>query len=226
MATYTIEYTTPGGCEGTSSFTLSITDFEEDASFNYPDLSYCKSTIGTVTPTITGVSSGSFTASPTGLIIDPVTGIITPELSAVATYTIEYTTPGICPTTSSVTFVIKQTDDPTFSYSSDLFCKGLSALVTPTIASLGGTFTSSPTGLSIDSLTGLINPEISLAGVYSITYTNSSTFGCVSTTTISITIARRNSKKQQNLWCKNQEVAKKYEFFKKGEVIMTTKKIK
>ena len=193
VATYTIEYTTPGACEGTSSFTLSITDFEEDASFNYPDLSYCKSTIGTVTPTITGVSSGSFTASPTGLIIDPVTGIITPELSAVATYTIEYTTPGICPTTSSVTFVIKQTDDPTFNYSSDLFCKGLSALVTPTIVSLGGTFTSSPTGLSIDSLTGLINPEISLAGVYSITYTNSSTFGCVSTTTISITIAEKAS---------------------------------
>ena len=193
VATYTIEYTTPGACEGTSSFTLSITDFEEDASFNYPDLSYCKSTIGTVTPTITGVSSGSFTASPTGLIIDPVTGIITPELSAVATYTIEYTTPGICPTTSSVTFVIKQTDDPTFSYSSDLFCKGLSTLVTPTIVSLGGTFTSSPTGLSIDSLTGLINPEISLAGVYSITYTNSSTFGCVSTTTISVTIAEKAS---------------------------------
>tara|TARA_Y100001970_G_scaffold46540_2_gene58657 strand:- start:885 stop:8972 length:8088 start_codon:yes stop_codon:yes gene_type:complete len=193
VATYTIEYTTPGACEGTSSFTLSITDFEEDASFNYPDLSYCKSTIGTVTPSITGVSSGSFTASPTGLIIDPVTGIITPELSAVATYTIEYTTPGICSTTSSVTFVIKQTDDPTFSYSSDLFCKGLSALVTPTIVSLGGTFTSSPTGLSIDSLTGLINPEISLAGVYSITYTNSSTFGCVSTTTISITIAEKAS---------------------------------
>ncbi len=193
VATYTIEYTTSGNCPGTSSFTLSITDFKEDASFNYPDLSYCKSTIGTVTPTITGVSSGSFTASPTGLIIDPITGIITPELSAVATYTVEYTTPGICPTTSSVTFVIKQTDDSTFNYSSDLFCKGLSALVTPTILSLGGTFTSSPTGLSIDSLTGLINPEISITGVYSITYTNSSTFGCVSTTTISITIAEKAS---------------------------------
>ena len=57
----------------------------------------------------------------------------------------------------------------------------------------GGTFTVSPTGLLIDPTTGLINPEVSLAGIYSITYTNSSTFGCVSSTTISITISEKAS---------------------------------
>ena len=89
--------------------------------------------------------------------------------------------------------MIKQTDDPTFSYSANIFCKDLSSLVTPTITTLGGTFTSSPTGLSIDSLTGLINPEVSLTGVYSITYTTSVTLGCVSSKTISVTIAEKAS---------------------------------
>ena len=52
-----------------------------------------------------------------------------------------------------------------------MFCTNETSVATPTITTLGGTFTSSPTGLFIDLLTGVISPGDSLAGTYSITYT-------------------------------------------------------
>ena len=82
--------------------------------------------------------------------------------------------------------MIKQTDDPTFSYSSDLFCKGLSALVTPTIVSLGGTFTASPAGLSIDLTNGEITPNLSSTGTYTIEYSIAG--GCTSSSSFTVVI--------------------------------------
>ena len=187
MATYTIEYTTPGDCPATSSFTLSITDEEEDASFNYPEISYCQATIGTVTPTITGVSSGTFTASPTGLIIDPLTGIITPELSSVATYTIEYTTPGDCQGTSSFTLSITDfEEDATFKYTASSYCINDMSIITPIISNPGGNISSSPPGLSIDLTNGEISPSLSLTGTYTIEYTTPGDCTSTSSTTVII----------------------------------------
>ena len=170
VATYTIEYTISGTCSETSSFILVINDFKEDSSFSYPAKSYCVSDISTVTPTIKTLG-GTFSVSPSGLNINLTTGIINPSLSSVGSYTIEYTTAGDCQDTSSTTIEIKPEDNPSFSYGSNLFCTSETNVATPTITTPGGTFTFSPLGLSIDLLTGVISPDSSLTGTYSITYT-------------------------------------------------------
>ena len=96
--------------------------------------------------------------------------MINPSLSSVGSYTIEYTTAGDCQNTSSSTIEIKAEDDSNFSYGSSLFCTENISIVSPTISTLGGTFTSSPTGLSIDLITGFITPSTSEPGIYNITY--------------------------------------------------------
>ena len=199
VSTYTIEYTSEGICAGTASFTLVINDFKNNPGFNYPSLSYCISDLSTVTPTIE-TPGGVFTSSPTGLSIDTTTGNIIPSLSSVGSYTIGYTTAGDCQDTSSSTIEIKAIDNSNFSYSSNLFCTENSSLASPTVITLGGTFTSSPSGLSINQITGIINPTNSVPRIYNITYTTPETItypvvtlGCVSSTTISITISSLNT---------------------------------
>ena len=53
-----------------------------------------------ITPIISN-PGGNISSSPPGLSIDLTNGEITPSLSLTGTYTIEYTTPGECPSTSS-----------------------------------------------------------------------------------------------------------------------------
>ena len=171
VASYTIEYSTSGVCSET--FTLIINDLKDNSDFRYPAKSYCISDISTVTPIIT-TPGGTFSISPGGLNIDLTTGIINPSLSSVGSYTIEYTTAGDCQDTSSSTIEIKAEDNSSFSYSSSLFCTKNISTVSPTILTSGGTFTSSPTGLSIDRITGFITPSTSNPGIYNITYTTPS----------------------------------------------------
>jgi len=199
VSTYTIEYTSVGICSGIASFTLVINDFKNDPDFSYPALLYCISDLSTVTPTIE-TPGGTFTSSPTGLSINAATGNIIPSLSSVGSYTIGYTTAGDCQDTSSSTIEIKAIDNSNFSYSSNLFCTQNTSLASPTVTTFGGTFSSSPTGLLIDQITGIINPASSVSGVYNITYTTPETLsypivtlGCVSSTTISITLSSLNT---------------------------------
>ena len=152
---------------------MTVNDFKNDPQFKYPAKTYCADDISTVTPTIV-TPGGTFVSNPAGLSINLSTGIINPSLSTVGSYTIKYTTAGDCQDTSSSTIEIKAVDSSNFSYSSDLFCIENSSVFSPTIFTTGGTFTSSPTGLSIDRVTGNINPSLSNIGVYDITYTTPS----------------------------------------------------
>tara|TARA_R100001129_G_scaffold180239_3_gene158094 strand:+ start:2510 stop:4240 length:1731 start_codon:yes stop_codon:yes gene_type:complete len=61
-----------------------------DASFSYAESSYAKD--GTdPTPTITGDSGGTFTATPSGLTINSSTGEVTLSTSTINSYTVKYT---------------------------------------------------------------------------------------------------------------------------------------
>ena len=72
--TYTIEYSIAGGCTSSSSFTVLINE-EDDSSFNYSSDSFCIGETSVATPTFTTLG-GTFTASPTGLSFDVLTGVI------------------------------------------------------------------------------------------------------------------------------------------------------
>ncbi len=80
-----------------------------NASISYDNASYCTTPAGTgsTTVTITGQTGGAFTYSPSGLVIDPITGTINLGTSSPGTYTVTYTfTNGTCPNSTSTTVII------------------------------------------------------------------------------------------------------------------------
>ena len=165
--TYTVTYTTAGSCPNSSSVSVTINALD-DASFSYSASSYCAN--GTdPTPTITGLTGGTF-SSGAGIAINAGTGAIDVSASTPGTYTVTYTTAGSCPNSSSVSVTINALDDASFSYSASTYCQGQPD-PTPIITGLlGGTFSSSPAGLSFNSTTGFVNIVASIPGTYTVTY--------------------------------------------------------
>src|SRR5690606_14975501 len=107
------------------------------------------------TATVTGTTGGSFAFNPDpgdGAVINGTTGTITSGTSG-ATYTVEYTTNGACPSSSTQDVTVLITDDASFTLTST--CDGGTAVIT---GDLGGTFTFAnpqPTdGAVIDPATG------------------------------------------------------------------------
>ncbi|NRB84855.1 MAG: hypothetical protein HRU49_13955, partial [Winogradskyella sp.] len=90
------------------------------------------------TANITGDLGGTFTLNPDlgdGAVIDPATGTITNGISG-TTYTVNYTTGGACPQTSTETVTVNLSDDASFSVTAT--CDG--ATVDLPLATPGGTF--------------------------------------------------------------------------------------
>ncbi len=181
--TYTVTYTTGGTCSNSSTASVSITALD-DASFSYGSASYCVSAADP-TPTITGVSGGSF-SSTAGLIINASTGAIDVSASTAGTYTVTYTTGGTCSNSSTASVSITALDDASFSYGSASYCVS-AADPTPTITGVSGGSFSSTSGLSINASTGAIDVSASTPGTYTVTYTTGGTCSNSSTASVSIT---------------------------------------
>jgi gliding motility-associated-like protein len=196
---YVVSYTIPtaNGCSVPPS-TVNVTiTLAPTATILYPNSPYCGNLTAPQSVLLNGTSSytgGAFTSTP-GLTIDSVTGAITPSTSSSGTYIVTYTVPAVggCtsfPVTTSVTIISYPT--AAFTYAGTPFCTSLNALQP---ASISGTFTfsggvySAPTGLSLNSVTGEINPSLSLPGTYIVTYTIPSIPNCtLSPVTTSVTI--------------------------------------
>ncbi|PHR31938.1 MAG: hypothetical protein COA38_06940 [Fluviicola sp.] len=172
--------TTPGTC-GAVNVTVNAA---ENASFSYSASAYCVNDTDP-TPTITGVGGGNFVATTPGLSINGSTGSIDVSASIPGTYTIEYTTPGACSGTASVSVTINALDDASFAYSAASFCTN-DADPTPTITGLAGGSFSSGAGLSINAGTGTIDVSASIPGAYTLTYTTAGT--CPNSSNVSVTI--------------------------------------
>ena len=198
---YTVTYSIPasGGCAASSVSTfVAITDVPTASITNAGP--YCNTITSLQNITLTGTgafNSGTFTASPAGLSIDPSTGKVNPSLSAPNTYNVLYTIPasgGCNPTSASTTLTIIAGPSATISYAGP-FCQSINTvrnvIMTGTGAYTGGTFSSTPSGLSINTSTGDILPSSSIAGTYTINYTLPPSSGCASTpvnsTTVTIT---------------------------------------
>ncbi|WP_432672306.1 fibronectin type III domain-containing protein [Flavobacterium sp. SM2513] len=197
--TYTVSYIVAG--DGTCApgiFTVDVVIEEPaNASFIYAQTEYCIDDVSSDVPVFTGNAvAGVFTASPAGLVINSVTGLIDLSTSTEGTYLITNTvaTSNSCPGDIH-TFTIKlvKAANATISYN-DPFCasSSTSELVT-VVGSTGGTF-SSTNGLSIDTNTGTINPSASNEGTYTIIYAinNNDSCGPFQTTT-EVTISQEVS---------------------------------
>ncbi|MEP5601469.1 MAG: T9SS type A sorting domain-containing protein, partial [Algibacter sp.] len=121
-----------------------------------------------------------------GLSINTSTGAIDVSASTPGLYTVTYTTAGTCPNSSNVNVTVNALDDASFSYSAATYDTG-DPDATPTITGLaGGAFSSSPVGLSINSVTGVIDTSASTVDTYLVTYTTAGS--CPNTSNVNITI--------------------------------------
>ncbi len=196
--TYTLLVTDVNNCTGSQSATVTVTQ-PPTATVSYAG-PYCKSVTTGQTPTLSGTGAytgGTYGSTPAGLSLNTSTGAITPSTSTAGTYTVTYTIPasGGCssvPVTTSVTITAIPT--ATISYSGTPYCSTVSTPQSVTIsgtgAYTGGTYSSTPTGLTLNTGTGAITPSTSTAGTYTVTYTIPASGGCSSvpvTTSVTIT---------------------------------------
>src|SRR5690606_7741845 len=176
--TYTVEYTTPGSCGISNTVNITILD-ADDASFTLT--ANCTG----ATATIIGDTGGTFVFNPVppdGAMIDATTGEITNGVTG-ATYTVEYTTTGSCPATSSQTITIPALEDASFTLTAT--CDGATATIT---GDTGGTFAFNPLpgdGAMIDTNTGEITNGIS-GTAYTVEYTTGGACSASSSQTVTV----------------------------------------
>ncbi|MFZ4412736.1 MAG: gliding motility-associated C-terminal domain-containing protein, partial [Bacteroidales bacterium] len=187
--TYTVTYTiaAAGGCATVSTSTSVTITTLPTAAISYTGTPFCKTLLIAQTVTFSGTTGGKYTALPLGLVIDSLTGGITPSSSTAGTYTVTYTyaAAGGCATVSATTSVtITAPPTATITYTGSPYCKSIIIPQTVTrIGTIGGKYTFTPVGLVIDSLTGAVTPSTTTAGTYTVTYTMSASGGCATTTT-------------------------------------------
>ena len=200
--TYTVVYSftdTITGCSNTASAPVTVNPLPT-ATISYPGNPFCTSSVSAQDVELTGTGAytgGVFTSSPSGLSIDAATGAITPAISTPGVYTVTYTIPasGGCsaiPVTTSVTITALPTAN--ISYGGNPFCNNITTPQPVTLIGTGaynvGTFSSIPSGLTIDSSTGAITPSTSTPRNYSVSYTIPAAGGCaevVARTSVTIT---------------------------------------
>ncbi len=179
---YTVKYETTGTCPSNANVSFTPTNIE-DASFTM--LPNC--TGGTAT--ITGNTGGVFSFNPAatdGTVIDAATGEISNGVSG-TTYTVEYTTQGICPNSSTQMVTLLSEDDASFTTLPT--CNGVTITVTGTP---GGIFSFNPEptdGAVIDATTGEISNGIP-GTMYTIEYTTQG--ACSNSSTQMVTLLNQD----------------------------------
>lgn len=181
--TYYVNSTSAEGCIGPrTAATVSVTAVA-NPSFIYSSGTYCRSG-SNPTPTIPGGATGTFTASPAGLVFaNASTGTINVSASAVGRYTITFTISGSCTFSSSASISITENVvDAAFTYPSSYCVKQTNPLPVFTGIASAGTFSSS-TGLVFQNAqTGEINLNASQPGTYTVTNTITAAPGCAGDT--------------------------------------------
>ncbi|AUC15753.1 hypothetical protein BTO06_11595 [Tenacibaculum sp. SZ-18] len=178
--TYPITYTTAGACPTSTSTNITINALD-NASFSYSSTAYCLNDPDP-SPNSIATPGGTF-SSINGLVIAS-NGTIDVSASTPGTYPITYTTAGTCPNSAIANITINALDDPSFSYSSTAYCLNDPDPSPNSIATPGGTF-SSTNGLVIAS-NGTIDVSASTPGTYPVTYTTNGT--CPNSAFANITI--------------------------------------
>ena len=180
--TATITFTTSGTCPGTVTKTIILSP-AEDPSFSYSSAIFCASGIDP-SASITGVSGGVFSSSNGLVFSNTASGTIDLSASSSGSYTVTYTTQGLCASATS-TIITIQDDDTTFTYDSASYSQACPN-PTPTITGVTGGIFSSAASLTINATTGEITTSTSSPGTYTVTYTISGT--CTNSSSFQLTI--------------------------------------
>ena len=117
----------------------------------------------------------------------------TPSTSVAGTtnYLVSQTVSGCVSPQATIAVIVNNLPSATISYSGTPYCISLGTAQNVTLTGTsGGTYSASPSGLSINSSTGAITPSTSTPGTYTVTYTIPPSGGCaVYTTTTSLTVS-------------------------------------
>lgn len=184
---------TLNGCAGAPVDYIITVKPLDDPGFSYPGSTFCQ-TGNDAVPTVTGVTGGTFTAAPSGLVINASTGVISVATSALNTYTVTYTTPSTanaCPHDTSVVITITDAPDATFSYAAS-YCEGSTPNPVPEYpaGASAGVFSAAPSGLVFtNTSTGEIDMAATAPGTYTVTNTIVAAGGCApASATFTVTI--------------------------------------
>jgi gliding motility-associated-like protein len=143
----------------------------------------CAGTSATLTATGTGTIQW-FNVATGGTPVATGNTYTTATLAVTTTYYVQATNGTCASTRIAVTVTVTSTTNQ-FTYSSGTYCKS-GTNPTPLINVPGGTFSSSPIGLSINSNNGTIDLTTSIIGSYTITYNNAC---AISTEQVAIVVA-------------------------------------
>ena len=186
IVTYTVG-TAP--CTETQAHTIVINN-DDDASFSFPQSSYCI-TGNNPTPTVTGTSGGTFTISAPGSI-NASTGEINLVASGVGSFSVIYNTAAAgnpCPVSDTVTITITTGQTAGFSYDNAQYCVyDNMPILTLNGGATAGTFSATPTGLSINNA-GAVTLATSSPGIYTVYNNVPAANGCapaIDSTTIEV----------------------------------------
>ncbi len=139
----------------------------------------------TTTGTFSVVSANPATAVMT---IVTATGLIDLSDTDPGIYEVEFRTNGPCPDDTTITVVIEEATDASFTYPASSFCRGTGSVPPGSVTTGGGVFSSSaPTLLLVDSSSGVIDVDNSTAGNYFVIY-ETTTPGCNGRDSVAITI--------------------------------------
>jgi hypothetical protein len=186
VGNYDVVYTVTGStttCIARDTNTIEIATLET-ATFAYAANAFCNTTANP-TPTITGTTGGSFSASSPSLVLNATNGQIDLTASQVGTYDVTYTTTGTCFGTQTNTISIDEPQTATFDYGVGTYCQNVGNPMPSNMATAGGTFSSS-TGLVVNPNNGMVNLAASTLGTYMVTYTTPN--ACAITSAVSFTI--------------------------------------
>jgi gliding motility-associated-like protein len=169
---------TDNGCAGPpTDVTVTVNPIDNSA-FTYPSSTFCQTGVDP-SPSITGVSGGVFTASPSTLVINSATGVIDLSASPLGNYTITYQTSGACPNSSVVNITITTAPDANFTYAASVCSTDPNPIPNFGAGASAGTFSSTPAGLVfVDPATGEIDLSLSAPGTYTLTNSIAAGGGC------------------------------------------------
>lgn len=189
---YTVTYTiaAANGCPQVQATTPVTITTAPSATISYAGSPYCTNG-GTASPTLTGTSGGTYSASPAGLTINSTNGNITLAASIAGTYTVTYSIAaggGCAAVNTTATVVVNAAQTAGFNYGgTTTFCQTGTNPVASITGTAGGTFSATPAGLVfVSTSTGEINLAASAINTYSITYTTAGP--CAASSSLSVSI--------------------------------------
>ncbi len=181
--TLTITTNDPTGpcTAATDNMTLTI-NAKDDPAFTYSSGTFCQTASDPVA-TISGTGGGVFSESSGNIIfLNTSTGEIDLSASTLGgPYTVQYTTGGICPDSSTVSITITTAPDATFSYAGPYCQDGTNPFPTFGVGASAGLFSATPAGLVfVNTSTGEIDLAASTDATYTVTNFIAASGGCPS----------------------------------------------